>query len=85
MKRRLALLSFLLLAGCMSSDSSMKSWVGHTDADLMSRRGAPDLESQGAGGVRVLTYQIRGDLPCRQSFTVNAAHIVVGYSHNCLI
>jgi hypothetical protein len=53
---------------------------------LMANWGAPDLESQGGGGARVLTYQGRngyGQIVCRRSFTVNAEHRIVAASHNC--
>jgi hypothetical protein len=76
----------LIVVGCTSNDTIMKSWIGSTDYEVMASWGAPDLESQAGNGNRVLTWNGRngyGQIICRRTFVVNAEHRITSGSHNC--
>jgi len=53
-----AIIIFGLLAGCDYSQDRLDTWIGHTEASLLSSWGGPDrvLES---GAVKYLTYDTR--------------------------
>lgn len=80
------IVALLVLAGCAGSTSSaMKTWIGATEAQVISAWGAPDLEAQ-SGRIRVLTYVGRnayGQIICRKNLTVNSDRIVIGFTHDC--
>lgn len=74
------------VAACGGTSNSMKSWVGSSDAELVSQWGAPDRETSLSSGGRVLTWNGRnmeGTILCHKSFTVDAQHVVRAWSHNC--
>ena len=82
----LGLLSFGLGA-CSTTQEQMNSWVGTTDAHLMSAWGAPDRKASAGGGIRVLTYKEKGGkgrLACQKTFAVDADHRVISASTDCL-
>lgn len=88
MIRTFALLAVALaLASCASTTDIMNSWIGKSDADLMAKWGAPDLESGTSSG-KVLTYNSRnayGQIVCRQNFVLDDRRRVVSTSHNCMM
>ena len=78
-KRFLLVLAALALASC----ADMKTWIGHSDVDLMAKNGAPDLQSTASDGSRILTYYYRngyGQIVCRGTFRVKTNGTIVSYS-----
>ena len=74
------------LGACSTIQERMNSWVGTTDAHLMSAWGAPDRKAKAGGGIRVLTYKEkggRGRMACRKTFAVDADDRVIAANTNC--
>lgn len=73
----------LFVAGCAST--TLGSWVGHGEAELVSQWGAPDRSLELKDGSRVLTWERNGRNGCIPSFTVDSSGVVRNWSHrNCL-
>ncbi len=53
-----AIISFGLLAGCMTDQEKRSSWIGHTEASLLSSWGGPERIME-SGTVKYLTYEFR--------------------------
>jgi hypothetical protein len=84
--RYVALVVLLSVVACESTSDQMKSWVGSSDTAVMAQWGAPDLESRGSDGSRVLTYNGKngyGQTICRMTFTVDPSGKVSRWQHNC--
>jgi len=77
----------LVLFGCTTTKSVMKSWVGHPIDDVVAAWGAPDSRMARTDGGAVYTWitvsgNQYGVQQCRQSFTTNAESVVTGWSYN---
>jgi hypothetical protein len=84
-KTTVALLG-LLLGACSTTQERMNSWIGTTDAHLMSVWGAPDRKASADGGIRVLTYNQTGSkwqFACQKTFAIDADHRVIAANTNC--
>lgn len=68
--------TLFLVSGCVSLSETMRSWVGKSESELLSRWGAPDSSARTDDGKKVLTWKTlwtdsSGNLEtCRQSFTI---------------
>lgn len=74
-----ALAGLLVLTAC----GDPKSWIGRTDTELMAKNGAPDRESRGSDGSKIMTYNVTnmyGRVFCTQTFTANSSGKIVRYS-----
>jgi hypothetical protein len=74
------------LGACSTTQERMSSWVGTTDAHLMSAWGAPDRKAKAGGGIRVLTYKEKGGkgrIPCQKTFAVDADSRVIAANTDC--
>lgn len=76
------------LGACMTTQERMNTWVGTTDAHMMSRWGAPDRQAKADGGIRVLTYKDkvgRGKhaQTCQKTFAVDADRRIIDAYTNC--
>ena len=81
-----ASLLLLGLGACTTTQERMDTWVGTTDAHLMSVWGAPDRNATADGGIRVLTYTRKGTKyqpPCQKTFAIDADHRVIAANTNC--
>lgn len=72
--------------GCFAG-GRMKSWMGHSDVELVSSWGAPERETKLSDGGRVLTWVSRysiGNIPvqCEKSFTISGAGVITAWSMN---
>jgi hypothetical protein len=79
-------LTTLSLGACMTIQERMDTWIGSTDAEMMSKWGAPDRQARAADGVRILTYKDRDHrrrVACKRTFTVDAQHRIVDASAQC--
>ena len=74
---RVAVVLAVCAAACVRMSTIMQSWVGATDADVVSQWGAPDRSIRLADSSRVLTWDRHG---CTQSLTVNRTGRIVGWS-----
>jgi len=77
----------LICTSCITTTSSMmKSWVGHSETELLIRWGAPDLVQNLPSGEKVYTwkrfYENNQTLNVgRQSFVIDQNGIVEGWSY----
>ncbi len=88
MKGILFSLYVLILAnGCASTKTEMETWVGSTEAKVLSSWGAPQSTIEAGDGSRILTWEspYGKNKVCRQSFTIDDARIVTNWSYRgCL-
>ena len=83
-------LSGLLLLGlgaCETSQDRMNTWIGTTDAHLLSSWGAPDRKAKADGGINVVTYKEKGRgkhaASCHRTFAIDADHRVIDANTDC--
>lgn len=78
------LVALLSVAAFAGNKSSMQSWVGQTESELISAWGAPTRTMQLADGTRVHTWESpygkNGQRLCRQSFTIDSDGRIVSFS-----
>ena len=82
--RWMAILLPLMAAACGRLSSDLQWAQGKTDAEVMTKWGAPSRESE-AGGSRIMTwnrYNAVGEYQCSQT-AVSRGGRVVGTSHTC--
>jgi hypothetical protein len=77
------------LGACSTTQERMNSWVGTTDAHLMSVWGAPDRKAKADGGIKVITYKRkirtgRHAHTCHKTFAIDADHRIIAANTNCL-
>ncbi|MBM3650768.1 MAG: hypothetical protein FJX11_23575 [Alphaproteobacteria bacterium] len=78
------------LGGCATTQERMNSWVGSTDAHLLSAWGVPDRKATTGGGIHVVTYKektrdFKGRVngACHKTFTVDADHRIIAANTSC--
>ena len=84
-------LPIALAAGCVTTvttQSTLQSWVGHSETELVSSWGAPNAAIDTRDGNRILTWDAYwgdyGQSLCRKSVTVDGGGTVVAWSyHGC--
>lgn len=66
MKLPCLLLSLVVLIGCATPDQNLRSWLGHSQSELMQAWGAPvQITDDGQGG-RILVYAQQVFMPRMQ-------------------
>ena len=85
-----ALLGLMLLGlgACATTQDRMNTWVGTTDAHLLSAWGAPDRKAKAGGGINVMTYKEKAkgnkhSASCHKTFAIDADHRVIGANTTC--
>ena len=84
-----ALLGLLLLGlgACATTQDKMNTWLGTTDAHLLSAWGAPDRKAKAGGGINVVTYKEKGQgkhsAPCHKTFAIDADQRIIGANTTC--
>jgi len=86
MRNLAILLITLVVSGCTTTESVMKSWIGYNESELVSSWGAPKASIDTRDGYRVLTWenywgQYRQNI-CRKSFTVDGAGKIITWSYS---
>lgn len=85
--RLLAGLTMLGLGACgMTTSDIQNTWLGSTDAELMSAWGVPNRQATAGNGMRILTYKgkdRRGRTVCQKTFTVDTRHRIVAAANDC--
>lgn len=74
------------LGACVTSQDALNTWVGTTDAHLMTAWGVPNRQTFAGGGIRILTYRDWDEwqkMPCHNTFAVDADHRVIAASTTC--
>ena len=83
----ISLYVLILASGCASTKTDMETWMGSTEAKMLSSWGAPQSAIETGDGSRILTWESpwgKNEM-CRQSFTIDRAGIVTDYSYRgCL-
>lgn len=81
--RKLLALGLALTVGC--AQNRMNTWLGSSDANLLSSWGAPDKETRLSDGGRVLTWSKEWRMAglsgtCRRSFTISPTGSVTAWA-----
>jgi hypothetical protein len=71
------------LGACSTTQERMNTWVGTTDAHLLSAWGAPDRKATAGGGIRVMTYKTKGKNACHKTFAIDADHRIIDANTDC--
>lgn len=76
----------IILSGCTTSKVAMDAWLGHREAELVSRWGVPHYSMYTLDGQHVLTWQTNwgqsGQHICRRTFTADSYGTVVSWGNS---
>ena len=75
----------ILFVGCVYQKSTMDSWLGSKESDLLGKWGAPNAKMDTREGDRVLTWETpwgRDHNLCRKSFTIDESGIITRYAYS---
>jgi len=80
-------LVIIALAGCVSMESVMSSWVGNSIDDATAAWGAPDSRMARNDGGGTYTWTVRtsdkyGIHECRRTLVTNSSERIVSWAYN---